>query len=236
MPMETPKILYEDNHLLVAVKPAGVLSQSDSTGDPDMLTLLKAYLVDKYRKPGEAYLGLLHRLDRPVQGVMAFAKTSKCASRISEQIRNRTVKKKYRAIVYGICGEKKGQIKSYLDKDSNTNLVTVYATKEEAPESAKESFLEYEVLGQGRISGVPVSLLVIDLHTGRSHQIRSQLASIGHPIVGDRKYGKGPNRFAGDILLESYHLELLHPVSKEKLVFELPLSSEEPWKQFGNHE
>ena len=200
---DTPKILFEDNHLLVAVKPAGVLSQSDMTGSPDMLTLLKAYLVEKYNKPGEAYLGLLHRLDRPVRGVMVFAKTSKCAGRISEQIRSRTVKKKYRAIVYGAFEKDKGEIRSYLLKNSKTNLVDVFDTKEKAPKDAKECFLEYEVIGQGRIAGVPVSLLSVDLHTGRSHQIRAQLSSIGHPIVGDRKYGKGPNRFSGDILLES---------------------------------
>ncbi|MBO4687704.1 MAG: RluA family pseudouridine synthase [Clostridiales bacterium] len=233
---QTPKILYEDNHLLVAVKPAGVLSQSDATGDPDMLTLLKAYLVEKYKKPGEAYLGLLHRLDRPVRGVMVFAKTSKCAGRISEQIRSRKVEKRYRAIVYGTPGEKNGHIKSYLVKNSKTNLVEVFQTREAAPKDAKECSLDYEVFGEGRIAGVPVSLLVVDLHTGRSHQIRSQLASIGHPIVGDRKYGKGPNRFAGDILLESFHLALDHPVTKERMVFEIPLDQEEPWKQFAKQE
>ncbi len=231
--MDTPRILFEDNHLLVAVKPAGVLSQSDTTGAPDMLTLLKAYLVEKYHKPGEAYLGLLHRLDRPVRGVMVFAKTSKCASRISEQIRNRTVKKKYRAIVYGAFDNEKGEIRSYLLKNSKTNLVDVFENREKAPKDAKECFLEYEVIGQGRIAGVPVSLLSVDLHTGRSHQIRAQLSSIGHPIVGDRKYGKGPNRFSGDILLESYHLEVDHPVNHERLVFEIPLAEEEPWKQFA---
>ncbi|MBR5425629.1 MAG: RNA pseudouridine synthase [Clostridiales bacterium] len=231
--MDSPRILFEDNHLLVAVKPAGVLSQSDTTGAPDMLTLLKAYLVEKYNKPGEAYLGLLHRLDRPVRGVMVFAKTSKCASRISEQIRNRTVKKKYRAIVYGAFDNEKGEIRSYLLKNSKTNLVDVFENREKAPKDAKECFLEYEVIGQGRIAGVPVSLLSVDLHTGRSHQIRAQLSSIGHPIVGDRKYGKGPNRFSGDILLESYHLEVDHPVSRERMIFEIPLSEEEPWNQFA---
>ncbi len=230
---DTPKILFEDNHLLVAVKPAGVLSQSDMTGSPDMLTILKKYLVEKYHKPGQAYLGLLHRLDRPVRGIMVFAKTGKCASRISEQIRNRTVKKKYRAIVYGAFDEEKGQVRSYLFKNSRTNLTEVFETKEKAPKEAKECFLEYEVLGQGRIAGVPVSLLSVDLHTGRSHQIRAQLSSIGHSIVGDRKYGKGPNRFSGDILLESYHLELDHPVSHERMVFEIPLAEEEPWNQFA---
>ncbi len=231
--MDSPRILFEDNHLLVAVKPAGVLSQSDTTGAPDMLTLLKAYLVEKYNKPGEAYLGLLHRLDRPVRGVMVFAKTSKCASRISEQIRNRTVKKKYRASVYGAFDDAKGEIRSFLLKNSKTNLVDVFENREKAPKDAKECFLEYEVIGQGRIAGVPVSLLSVDLHTGRSHQIRAQLSSIGHPIVGDRKYGKGPNRFSGDILLESYHLEVDHPVSRERMVFEIPLSEEEPWNQFA---
>ncbi len=229
----TPKVLFEDNHLLVAVKPAGVLSQSDSSGAPDMLTLLKSYLVEKYHKPGEAYLGLLHRLDRPVRGVMVFAKTSKCASRISEQIRKRTVGKKYRAVVYGAFEEKKGEIRSFLLKNAKTNLVEVFPAKEQAPRDAKECFLEYEVVGNGRVAGVPVTLLSITLHTGRSHQIRAQLSSIGHPIVGDRKYGSGPNRFAGDILLESYHLELNHPVTKERMVFEIPLSEEEPWNQFA---
>ena len=229
----TPKVLFEDNHLLVAVKPAGVLSQSDSSGAPDMLTLLKSYLVEKYHKPGEAYLGLLHRLDRPVRGVMVFAKTSKCASRISEQIRKRTVGKKYRAVVYGAFEEKNGEIRSFLLKNAKTNLVEVFPTKEQAPRDAKECFLEYEVVGNGRVAGVPVTLLSITLHTGRSHQIRAQLSSIGHPIVGDRKYGSGPNRFAGDILLESYHLELDHPVTKERMVFEIPLSEEEPWNQFA---
>ena len=228
-----PEILFEDNHLLVAVKPAGILSQSDTTGDPDMLTILKAYLVKKYKKPGEAYLGLLHRLDRPVCGVMVFAKTSKCASRISEQIRNRTVKKKYRAVVYGAFEEKKGEVRSYLLKNSKTNLVDVFQNRADAPKDAKECSLDYEVIGEGRIAGVPVSLLSIDLHTGRSHQIRAQLSSIGHPIVGDRKYGKGPNRFSGDILLQSYHLEVDHPVTHERMVFEIPLSGEEPWNQFA---
>lgn len=228
-----PEILFEDNHLLVAVKPAGILSQSDTTGAPDMLTLLKAYLVEKYNKPGEAYLGLLHRLDRPVCGVMVFAKTSKCAGRISEQIRNRTVKKKYRAIVYGAFEEKKGEVRSYLLKNSKTNLVDVFQNRADVPKDAKECSLDYEVIGEGRIAGVPVSLLSIDLHTGRSHQIRAQLSSIGHPIVGDRKYGKGPNRFSGDILLQSYHLEVDHPVTHERMVFEIPLSGEEPWNQFA---
>ena len=122
--------------------------------------------MEKYHKPGEAYLGLLHRLDRPVRGVMVFAKTSKCASRISEQIRNRTVKKKYRAVVYGVPEKKQGEICSYLLKNSKTNLVDVFETREKAPKDAKECSLDYEVIGEGRIAGVPVSLLAVDLHTG----------------------------------------------------------------------
>ncbi len=228
-----PTILFEDNHLLVAVKPAGILSQSDTTGAEDMLTILKDYLIEKYHKPGQAYLGLLHRLDRPVRGVMVFAKTSKCASRVSEQIRNRTVVKKYRTIVYGTFEKDRGEIRSFLRKNSKTNLVEVFPDAAHAPKDAKECFLEYEVLGQGRIAGTPVSLLSVLLHTGRSHQIRAQMSSIGHPIVGDRKYAKGPHHFAGDILLESYHMEIDHPVSGERLVFEIPIAEEEPWKQFS---
>ena len=181
--------LYEDNHIIIVSKRSGEIVQGDKTGDVPLSDTVGAYLKEKYNKPGNVFVGVPHRLDRPVRGVMVFAKTSKCASRISEQIRNRTVKKKYRAIVYGAFEKDKGEIRSYLLKNSKTNLVDVFDTKEKAPKDAKECFLEYEVIGQGRIAGVPVSLLSVDLHTGRSHQIRAQLSHLGHPILYDVKYG-----------------------------------------------
>jgi len=229
----TPTILFEDNHVLVAVKPAGVLSQADASGAPDMLTLLKAYLCKKYNKPGEAYLGLLHRLDRPVRGVMVFAKTSKCAARISAQIRERQVTKYYRAIVYGTPNESKGEIVSYLVKNEKENTVTVYPSKEKAPKGAKLASLHYELIGEGEVLGKKVSLLSVDLHSGRSHQIRAQLADVGMPIVGDRKYGPRPNHYAGDICLESYHIGFSHPISGAPMTFDLSISDEAPWAQFS---
>ncbi len=235
---DIPEILYEDNHLLVARKPAGILSQADISGDPDMLTLLKEYLKNKYNKPGEAFLGLLHRLDRPVSGVMVFAKTSKCASRISAQIRNREVTKLYRAIVKGHVLSESGELFGAIIKDETENKVTVFE-KENAPDSAKEARLRYLVIGRkenadpggkGNVN-TDLTLLRIELLTGRSHQIRAQLAHAGYPILGDRKYDP-QTLYDGDICLESYSMTLRHPVTNETMVFELPLRSIRPWVLF----
>jgi 23S rRNA pseudouridine1911/1915/1917 synthase len=234
----TPEIIFEDNHLLVALKPAGILSQSDISGDPDMLTLLKEYLKSKYNKPGEAFLGLLHRLDRPVSGVMVFAKTSKCASRISAQIRNREVTKLYRAIVKGRVLPDSAELCGAILKDEAENKVTVFE-QDEAPDQAKEARLRYAVIGRvvdavmtGNGTGkTDLSLLRVELLTGRSHQIRAQLAFAGFPILGDRKYDPQTG-YSGDICLESYSMTLRHPVTNETMVFELPLRSEGPWGFF----
>jgi len=229
-----PEILFEDNHLLVAVKPAGILSQADATGDADMLTLLKADLKRRYNKPGDVYLGLLHRLDRPVRGVMAFAKTSKCASRISAQIRERTVEKKYRAIVCGSVSPSSGTLHSALLKDSKSNRSAVFKP-ENAPEEAKDSVLLYETADHALLlSGgnpIPLTLLTIILVTGRSHQIRAQLSDAGYPILGDKKYGDLSD-YRGDICLESYSLTLRHPIRNEKMNFNIPLPGREPWLLF----
>jgi 23S rRNA pseudouridine1911/1915/1917 synthase len=237
--INTPEILFEDNHLLVAIKPAGVLSQSDISGDPDMLTLLKEYLKNKYNKPGEAFLGLLHRLDRPVSGVMVFAKTSKCASRISAQIRNREVTKLYRAIVKGSVKPDSDELHGAILKDEAENKVTVFE-QEDAPDSAKEARLRYVVIGRavnadpsGKGTGrTDLSLLRVELLTGRSHQIRAQLAYAGYPILGDRKYDPQTG-YSGDICLESYSMTLRHPVTNETMVFNLPLRSIRPWGLFA---
>ena len=227
--MDTPEIIFEDNHVIVAVKPAGVLSQSDGSGAPDMLTLLKAYIKVKYSKPGDVYLGLLHRLDRPVSGLMVFAKTSKCASRISAQIRDHKMNKHYRLVVEGSFKEPSGRLKHYALKDPKTNNTTIF-DEGRAPRDAKPVELLYNVIDTKNYKGREVSLLEVDLLTGRSHQIRTQLRHIGHPLLGDARYGTG--LYKGDIALESCLLGFAHPISGEYTEFTLPLRDEMPWALF----
>ena len=240
--MTSSGILYEDNHVIVAIKPAGILSQADSSGDPDMLTILKSYLKEKYNKPGEVYLGLLHRLDRPVSGVMVFAKTSKCASRISEQIRQRAIQKSYRAVVLGEFITPKGVLTGFIDKNERENKVTVYLPDKDLsiPESAKKSVLSYEVIGTARSGtagkGSLLSLVEIELLTGRSHQIRAQFAREGHPLYGDRKYGTVPEHFTGDVCLQAYRLAFDHPITRVRLTFEISTPEINPWNLFSRKE
>ena len=218
------KVLYEDNHLIVAIKPTGVLSQSDGSNAPDMLTILKAYIKEKYQKPGEVYLGLVHRLDRPVSGVMVFARTSKAASRLSEQIRTRRVEKIYCCVVNGVL-EGEGRLENFISKDEASNSVTV--SDVEKPEF-KASYLDYRALA----SKDGMTLVEVKLGTGRSHQIRAQMAHSGHPIIGDQKYGKKDNR-TKDIALEAYKLSFEHPVKREFITFEAPVPDTFPWSLFA---
>jgi len=218
------KVLYEDNHLIVAIKPAGVLSQSDGSNAPDMLTILKAYIKDKYQKPGEVYLGLVHRLDRPVSGVMVFARTSKAASRLSEQIRTRRVEKIYRCVVNGVL-EGEGRLENFISKDEANNTVTV--SDVEKP-GFKASYLDYRALA----SKDGMTMAEVKLGTGRSHQIRAQMAHAGHPLIGDQKYGKKDNR-TKDIALEAYKLSFEHPVKREFITFEAPVPDTFPWSLFA---
>ena len=218
------KILYEDNHVIVCIKPAGVLSQSDGSGSPDMLTILKRYIKEKYEKPGEVYLGLVHRLDRPVSGVMVFARTSKAASRLSEQIRTRKVEKLYRCVVNGVL-EGSGRLENYISKDEDRNIVTV--SDSEKP-GYKASYLDYRAVD----TKDGLTLTEIRLGTGRSHQIRAQMAHNGYPLVGDQKYGQKDNR-CKDIALESYKLSFEHPVKREFITFEAPVPSGYPWSLFA---
>ena len=212
------EILYEDNHIIVVYKPANILSQSDATGDIDMLTLLKEYIKEKYNKPGNVYLGLVHRLDRPVEGIMVYAKTSKAASRLSEQIRNNKLEKHYLAVVNGIIPEKNGEFRDFLLKKEDGN--TVVDNK-----NGKESILEYEVLKEKD----NLSLVRIHLITGRHHQIRVSFSSRGYPLVGDNRYGLGEDV---NICLCSYQLSFYHPTTKELLKFEkLPTMNQE-WRLF----
>ncbi len=218
------KVLYEDNHIIVAIKPCGVLSQSDGSGNPDMLTILKAYIKEKYSKPGEVYLGLVHRLDRPVSGVMVFARTSKAASRLSEQIRTRKVEKIYRCVVKGVL-EGSGRLENYIFKDESRNIVTVSDT--ERP-GYKTSYLDYKALA----SKDGLTLVEVKLGTGRSHQIRAQMAHAGYPLFADQKYGEA-DKGCKDIALEAYKLTFEHPVKREFITFEAPIPQEFPWNLFA---
>jgi len=176
------KILYEDNHLIAVYKPAGILVQGDKTGDVCLMDDVKEYLKIKYHKTGNVFLGLLHRLDRPVAGVVLFAKTSKGASRLSEQIRNHTIKKAYHVLVEGVPKKPKATLINWLTKDEQNNIVTIYNQEMSGAQYAE---LDYEIVQSNKIN----SIIKINLKTGRSHQIRAQLSNIGCPIVGDKKYG-----------------------------------------------
>ncbi|MEY2664770.1 MAG: hypothetical protein RIT04_578 [Candidatus Parcubacteria bacterium] len=188
------RVLYEDNHLIAVYKPAGVLVQGDISGDISLMDMVKVYIKEKYTKPGDVFLGLLHRLDRNVGGIVLFAKTSKGASRLSEQFRDRTVEKIYYAWVTGVPAKKSGTLRHFLVHHDHTNTTTVHDREIGGADHAE---LSYEVIDTAeKVGGItaPVgdnsrSLLRIKLGTGRQHQIRAQLAHIGHPICGDVKYG-----------------------------------------------
>jgi len=201
-------VIFEDNHLISIIKPNGVPVQKDSSNDDDLQSLLKDYLKKKYSKPGNVFLAIVHRLDRPVGGVMVFAKTSKAASRLSDQIRKGLWKKTYVAIVDGVPEKEEGTLKDYLLKDRATNTVSVVKKK---VDGSKEALLSYKVL---KTEGSR-STLEIDLKTGRSHQISSR----GMPIVNDHRYNLAHER-GKDIALWSNSLEIVHPITGEKLSFE----------------
>lgn len=214
----TPNILYEDNHLIVAIKPEGVLSQSDGSSNQDMLTLLKKYIKNKYNKPGNVYLGLVHRLDKEVSGVMVFAKTSKAASRLSEQIRTHKVTKCYYAVCKGTFKEKNGNMIDYIKRCE-------YKSEVSSEKEGKLAKLTYKVIDEKD----NMSLVDIHLETGRHHQIRVQFSSRNHPLYGDKRYFK-EGKFG--LALMSYSLSFYHPISKELLTFEIPLSNRGYFKNF----
>ena len=215
------EILYEDNLIIVVVKPFNILSQSDDTKDIDMLTLIKSYLKEKYNKPGNVYLGLVHRLDRPVSGIMVFAKTSKAASRLSDQVRKKEIKKTYMAVVKGIIKKDEDTFVDYLLKLDNGN--TIVTTKDKG----KESVLTYKVLKRNYEKNE--TLVSIDLKTGRHHQIRVQFASRGYPLCGDQRYGKSDKT---QIALCAYKLEFIHPTTKQLMKFEIEKPLDTYWTDF----
>ncbi|NLL04849.1 MAG: RluA family pseudouridine synthase [Clostridiaceae bacterium] len=219
-------ILYEDNHLLVVEKPVNIPVQKDSSNDIDMLTLLKEDLKVRYNKPGNVYLGLVHRLDRPVGGAMFFAKTSKAASRLSDQVRTRGLSKTYVAVVHGKLDSKEGRLENYLLKDEKSNMVSVVSKE---VKGAKEAILAYSVVDELK----DYTLVKVDLYTGRPHQIRVQFSHIGHPLYGDQRYGKNINKVGQQIALWSYAIGFKHPTTGEKLDFLCKPPNLDPWNWFG---
>ena len=216
-------IIYEDNHLLVVDKPVNVPVQADSSKDDDLLNELKKYLVKKYQKPNDAYLGLVHRLDRPVGGVMVFAKTSKAAARLSKQIANNEMKKTYLAIVENKFEQTSGTWIDYLEKDNKTNTVSVVSS-----DIGKQAILDYELVDYNDL----LSLVKIDLKTGRSHQIRVQFSFHNHPLWGDQRYNKNA-KVGQQIALWSSQLTFVHPTTKEVLTFISTPPKTGPWKDFA---
>lgn len=221
--MQKLKVIYEDNHIIVVEKPVNIPSQGDKTGDIDMLSIIKEYLKEKYNKPGNVYLGLIHRLDRPVGGVMVFAKTSKAASRLSEQVRDKVFQKTYLVVVNGKMEKKKGKLEDYLLKNERNNMSKVV---KKGTKNSKYASLDYEVLKYNE--EINLSVLKINLHTGRHHQIRVQLSSRNHSIYGDQKYGgRGHGK---QIALWAYSLKIIHPVTKEEMTFKSTPEITGTWK------
>jgi len=198
-------VLYEDNHIIVVIKPCNMLSQSDNTGDIDMLSLVKSYIKEKYNKPGNVYIGLVHRLDRPTSGIMVFARTSKAASRLSSEIKNNKMNKSYLAVIPNFK-EKEGTYIDYLEKIDNGNSIVT------DKDHGKYAELKYQLIKEKD----NLSLVRIDLITGRHHQIRVQFSSRGYPLYGDQRYGEENRK---QLALFCYKLEFTHPVTKEKLAF-----------------
>lgn len=210
--MENLKVIYEDNHIIVVEKKPNIPSQADKTNDIDMLTIIKDYLKKKYNKPGEVYLGLIHRLDRPVGGIMVFARTSKASARLSEQVRQKELKKQYLTIVDGKMEKNKDILEDYLLKNERNNLSGVVKSD---TKNAKYAKLDYEVIKYDEI--LDLSVLKVNLHTGRHHQIRVQLSSRNHSIYADQKYGtRGRGK---QICLWAYALTIHHPTTKESMTF-----------------
>jgi 23S rRNA pseudouridine1911/1915/1917 synthase len=223
MELESRHVLCEDNHLLAVAKPAGLLVQGDGSGDPTLLAAARNYIGVKYAKPGHVYLGLVHRLDRPVSGVVLFARTSKAASRLSRQFRERSVRKVYLAVIEGSPAAATGELTAFLGQRADRQGVTRAANRPFT--GAREARLVYTVLGTagGR------SLLRVEPQTGRRHQIRAQLALAGYPIVGDVKYGSRRRHADRSIALHARRLVVDHPVRDESVVLVAPIPTGWTW-------
>lgn len=220
-----PEILYEDNHLIAVNKRSSDLSQGDKSGDISLDSEVKKYIAIKYNKPGEVFLGIVHRLDRPASGVLLYARTSKALSRMNEMFRSLGVKKTYLAIVRERPPEDMATITHFLKRNEKQNKTYVY---DEEVEGSKKASLTYRIAGRSD----RYYLLEIQLHTGRHHQIRAQLAAIGCPVKGDLKYGYSRSNQDGSVSLMARQLEFIHPVKNEKIVITAPLPEGDLWSKF----
>lgn len=239
--MSELEILYEDNHVLGVLKPAGMLSQGDRTGDITALELARRYIKEKHAKPGNVYLGLVHRLDRPVSGVMIFARTSKAASRLSQSFHDRAAQKEYLCVVSGIVAEDSGELTALIERTHKRSRIAPAETAR-----SRAAVLEFRVLGrlapeeQARVEHPrtrrdPESMTLLEVRprTGRHHQIRLQLSAAGYAIRGDMKYGARAPLPDKSIALHALRLRVPHPVRDEVIELSAPPPSSEPWSHFG---
>lgn len=219
------QVLYEDNHIIIVYKQSGEIVQGDKTGDKPLSETIKEWIKEKYAKSGNVFLGVVHRLDRPVSGIVVFAKTSKALSRLNNMFRNGEVRKTYWAMVQTAPNMPEATLTNWLVRNEKQNKSYVY--NNEMP-NAKQAILKYKTIGQTE----HYTLLEVNLLTGRHHQIRCQLAAMGCPIKGDLKYGARRSNPDGSISLLSHKVEFIHPVSKQKIVVVSPLPTEKVWDNF----
>ncbi|MFV0546567.1 MAG: RluA family pseudouridine synthase [Bacteroides sp.] len=218
-------VVYEDNHIIIVNKASSEIVQGDKTGDKPLADIVKDYLKDKYQKPGNVFVGVTHRLDRPVSGLVIFAKTSKALSRLNEMFKNSEVKKTYWAIVKNAPKETEAELTHFLVRNEKQNKS--YAYDKEVPNS-KKAILNYRLIGKSQ----NYYLLEVDLKTGRHHQIRCQLAKMGCPIKGDLKYGFSRSNPDGSISLHARYVRFIHPVSKELIEVSAPVPNDSLWNGF----
>ena len=219
---ENLQILFEDNHIIIVNKRAGDITQGDKTGDKPLSDVVKEYIKDKYNKPGNVYLGVVHRLDRPTSGIIIFAKTSKSLERLNKMLREKTIHKTYWAVVKNRPKKEKDTLINFLKKNPKNNKSTAYAKE---IDGSKKAILHYTVIK--KLDNY--SLIEVDLETGRHHQIRSQLSNIGSPIKGDLKYGFDRSNKDGSIHLHARKIQFIHPVTKEQVTVTAPTPKEVIW-------
>ena len=222
------EVVYEDNHIIIVNKRSGEIVQGDKTGDRPLSDIVKDYIKEKYQKPGAVFLGVVHRLDRPVSGLVVFARTSKALTRLNRMFAEGEIHKTYWAIVRNTPREPEGTLTHWLVRNEKQNKSYAYPTEKA---KAKKAILRYRVIGHSE----NYCLLEVNLLTGRHHQIRCQLAAMGCPIKGDLKYGAPRSNPDGSISLMARRIEFIHPVTKEQIVVEAPLPDDTLWQSFGNH-